>query len=455
MAEIVDIPVADLLLDHGNPRLADERQSQHDTALGLAEQQQGRLVRLAQDIVEHGIDPLTLTAVVATGDRRKRYKVIEGNRRVLALKALETPSLVLPKLKAADGRKLATLASKFAADPIEEITCVLFKSEEAARHWIVLRHTGQNDGMGLVDWGSDEQDRFNARHGEGSRRTPAGQVIEFVEKHGSLSAEARASNQKIITTLQRLLTSPDAREAIGVNIQRGEVVALYPLEEIARSLTRVVEDMKTKKITVPDLYKAEDRVAYAKNLPRASKPKKGSILAEPVLIGDLTANRKRPRKANAATKPAAKKQAQPRTTVVPQSSKLNVTPPRINSVYYELTRLTAEDSPNACSVLLRVFIELSVDHYILDKHLMSEKDMRSKPLAKRLKLVTSDLEHNGAIPAKLRVAIDQIADGGTSVLAPSITVFNQYVHNQYVFPKARDLYIAWDEMTPFLEQLWP
>jgi hypothetical protein len=422
--------------------------------LGIAEQQQNRLVRLAQDIVENGLDPTALPAVVATGDRRKRYKVIEGNRRVLALKALETPSLVLPALTKVDGRKLAALSSKFADNPFEEITCALFKTEQEAQHWIVLRHTGQNEGRGLVDWGSDEKDRFTARHGSGAGRSPAGQVIEFVEKHGSLSAEAQASPQKIITTLQRLLTSPEARRALGIEVQRGEVTALYPTEEVARSLTKVVEDMKTGKVTVPDLYRAEDRQAYAEALPRAVRPKKSLLLGAPVLLADLTANVKTPRK---ATPPAARKgkKAPTRTTVIPQASRLNVTPPRINSVYVELTQLSAEEYPNACSVLLRVFIELSVDHYIEDDSLMSESDMRNKPLAKRLKVVSEDLASKSHISAKLKVAVNQIADGGSSVLAPSLTVFNQYVHNQFVYPKARDLYVAWDELAPFLDKLWP
>jgi hypothetical protein len=105
-------------------------------------------------------------------------------------------------------------------------------------------------------------------------------------------------------------------------------------------------------------------------------------------------------------------------------------------------------------VLLRVFLELTVDHHIEENRLMTDKAARDKPLAFRLKKVTAHLQESGRIPSKLKKAIDQIADGPT-VLAPGVSTFNQYVHNSYLFPKARDLYLAWDELAPLMEALWP
>lgn len=89
MPEYVSVPVSSLLLDSRNPRLPDEGASQQATAVALVEQHGATaLLKLADDIVEFGLDPLSLTAVVPTGDTRKRYTVLEGNRRLLAIKAL-------------------------------------------------------------------------------------------------------------------------------------------------------------------------------------------------------------------------------------------------------------------------------------------------------------------------------------------------------------------------------
>jgi hypothetical protein len=96
---------------------------------------------------------------------------------------------------------------------------------------------------------------------------------------------------------------------------------------------------------------------------------------------------------------------------------------------------------------------LSIDHSIDQLKLMSSNEMRNSPLAKRMKVIAANLETQGVIPQKLRIAVDKIADG-RSILAPTLPTFNQYVHNEYVFPRASDLYSTWDEIAPFMETLW-
>jgi hypothetical protein len=129
-------------------------------------------------------------------------------------------------------------------------------------------------------------------------------------------------------------------------------------------------------------------------------------------------------------------------------------PGRLSS-YVELSALNAERYPNACSVLLRVFIELSVDHYIEDRKLLSDAQMRSAPLAKRLKEVVKNLKSRNKISAQLATAMHSYADGKMTIVAATVPTFNQYVHNQYVYPKAVDLYTTWDELAPLLEKFWP
>lgn len=275
-----------------------------------------------------------------------------------------------------------------------------------------------------------------------------------MEKHGSLSQEAAASRQGIITTVERMLETPDARQSLGVDVQNRRVVALYPLEDVTKSLTHFIEDLKLKRVRVPDLYTADDRKRYVENLPSSVRPKKSKRLPAPVPLDDLAAGvvsaspQPPPARRRRRTKP-------PRTTVIPKSANLDVTPPRINRIYNELLSLNAELYPNACSVLMRVFIELSVDHFIEDKKLMTDQELRKTVLAKKLKRVVTELEGSGKIPAKLARAIEGIDDGQRHILAASIFNFHQYVHNEYVYPRAADLYTTWDEIAPFVEEVWP
>lgn len=70
----------------------------------------------------------------------------------MALKALETPSIISGALSAGDQKVLAALSVRYHQDPIDPIDCVLFRDAAEAQHWVQLRHTGANEGVGLVEW---------------------------------------------------------------------------------------------------------------------------------------------------------------------------------------------------------------------------------------------------------------------------------------------------------------
>jgi hypothetical protein len=133
---------------------------------------------------------------------------------------------------------------------------------------------------------------------------------------------------------------------------------------------------------------------------------------------------------------------------------VNPTSPRINAIANELRSLSVEQYPNACAVLLRVFVELSVDHELAQSNLMTDEQRRNQRLAAKLKKVADHLHQKGRIEDALRKMVVKVADS-QGVLAATTTTFNQYVHNRYVYPKATELRTAWDELQPFMEKLWP
>lgn len=441
------IPLADLLLDRSNARLGQEQPDQQSTALALAEQQGRRLIKLAEDIMDHGMDPAQLPVVLATNDKKRRYTVLEGNRRVLALKALETPSRIQAALSEADFRKLSTLAGRFADDPVDEVFCVLYDADEAdaAYEFVLNRHGGARDGAGLVEWDADEKDRFLARHGGRGIRNYSGQVIDFLSAIDGSSA----SKTKIATNVQRLMKSPAVREKLGLDVVGGELVSYYPKDEVAKALRKIADDLRSARVRVPDIYHDQDRLDYLSTFKKSELPS-GAKLKEPVRLIDLPSGTATPVKAKPKPKTRAKP---PRTTIAASDAKLNPGPPRINAIYNELVGLSADSNPNAGAVLLRVFVELTVDDYLETNTLMSETERRNLPLAKRLKKVNDDLQKKGHVSAQLHAAIEKVANSQHG-LAAGMTTFNQYVHNQYAYPKPSELRTMWDELQPFLEAVW-
>lgn len=83
------IPLGQLLLDVENPRHG-HVQSQRDAIQALIEDQKERLVKLAQDLGANGASPIDAMIVLKRGTN---YVVLEGNRRLAAVRLINNPDL--------------------------------------------------------------------------------------------------------------------------------------------------------------------------------------------------------------------------------------------------------------------------------------------------------------------------------------------------------------------------
>lgn len=446
-----EIRVDELLLDPENVRLGGaELANQQETMLSITERDPSHMVALADSIVEQGgLDPLTMPGVVALPGSRKKYLVVEGNRRVTALKALENPSLILPALKTPQVRKLRRLATKY--EPIETIRCVLFDSIEAASYWVTLRHTGQNKGAGLVEWGAPEQDNWRERMGI---RTHFKQMMDFVEKYGSGEAKEKSAIP-IKTNLERLVGT--IQDNIGLERRNRVTYTTYPPEELAKPLSYVVAKLKSGEINVDDIRNKEDRERFLRNMPPTALPDPSTKYLAPVPIDDFTFDRAEiPTEPPKKSKKKRKKKRTRRSSLIPADCNLNIERPRVNHIYVELSTMSHHEFTEATSVLLRVFLELSMDHYIDVHNLIPDAGglRRNTVLAKKLKVVAEELHRKGSISQKLKEAIEGVADESRYLLA-SVATFHQYIHNMHVNPVASELEDVWDvTLQPFLEKVF-
>lgn len=439
MAEQRSVKPADLLLDAENPRLGRPNEGQREALRAMAKIQGRKLVALARDIVESGgLNPAELLIVMPFEDDEHRHVVLEGNRRVVAVKCLENPEAVNGAVDTAVLNDLRKLSKQYLDAPIEGVECCVVKNRDEARHWIEVRHTGENEGAGVVKWGSDEVSRFRART---DAPEPHFQALNWLEERGDLSPEVRKEVKA--SSFKRIIDDADAREKLGVEVVGGKLKLLADEKAVAKALLHVAKD--SAKIKVRDIYSKSDRAKYLDALPKNVKVTLTREPGDGVPL-DSAESATKPRK---PSKPAPKPK-KPRDKLIPKDCTLNVTDARIRQIEHELRILSLEDHTNAVSVLVRVFLELSVDDYVVAKKL---KETPDSTLSKKLLAVAEDLIQRQKLTKHQATPVRRACEKD-SFLAASINLMHKYVHCQQIFPTPSDLRANWDSLQPFVTAIW-
>ena len=439
MSEMLPVAPADLRIDELNPRISSPNAGQVKALHALARHLGTKLRVLAADIVQYGVDPSTLPIVMSLTGVAGKYVVLEGNRRLAALKVLENPDTISGAVEPGVLRQIRKLSKDYHANPIETLNCILVESREAARHWIELRHAGELLGAGISRWSSDEIDRFRSRSGV---TQPHSQVLDFLQRHGDLSDELRGKVPT--TTLKRLIEAPSVRSKLGIELHKKVIYLLAPEASVAKALMHVITDLASGNTKVGSVYTKGQRETYAANIPK-------DVAVTPVIkSGQGVAA------SNAGTgakpKPAsATRTPKKRDRLIPRDCVLGIPSGRLRDIETELSRkLSLENHANAISVLFRVFLELSVDIYN-GKNLPAVRE--ESTLRVKTEAAVTDLVARKKLAKKQAHPVLAACQKDT-FLAASVVMMNQYVHNPFVFPAPDDLRAHWDSFQPFVTALW-
>jgi hypothetical protein len=412
--------------------------------------QKTKLVRLAESIVERGLNPLKRFMVMQVSEKPKRYIALEGNRRVTALKLLANPA-AMTGLEMPDGmqRSLEKLAAVFERSKVEPIDAYEVKSREEGRFWIELEHNGEDEGRGVVAWKPVVAARFR-------KKEPAIQALDAVLEHGGFDeADAeRIRTSFSLTTLRRLLESKEVRAAIGVTVDKGQLQTDLPGSELIKPLRKMVLDIADKKVDSRRFNKTERMLEYVKGFDKASQPDMTRKVATRPIEG---IGKSEFAKAKVRPEPIARSKAPERRNVVPKQCRLNVTDNRILEIYGELQTLKLDSHRNAIAVLMRVFLELSVDHF-LEAHGVSLKTPKPGG-GERFKELDKKLAEVVAIMVSTGVNKDHLAQVTRSLSVKNspmrIDLLHAYVHDRFATPSQGELTAAWNNAQPLFQKIWP
>jgi hypothetical protein len=403
---------------------------------------------LAEDIKDNGLNPAE-RLIVTPGDDPLRFIVLDGNRRLTSLRILAEPSIASAVLKTPTMKKLQRWSADYIKDPLQEIDCIIFDTREEANLWIERRHQGESSGAGVVAWGPIEQRRFEAR-ATGQKR-PDLQAFDLVAEKGKLDEATREKLHDFpITNLERLIEDEAVRKRIGLELdENGQLLSKLPLEEVLKPLARMVRDIANKTIKVDSIYTAQQRGEYLDRFKRSELPNLGvaGSASKPIVSG--------PPAAAPASAPGARGRAgrsRLRVSVVHPQCRLSIKSARIDKVFRELRDLRVDSFANTVAIMLRVFLEFTVDHYFEEQSL-PQLPKGKDTLAAKLSVVAGDLTSRGVM-TKGQVKGIEYAAREKRVVGANITTFNAFVHNKDFAPMAVDLRAYWDNLQLFFETVW-
>jgi hypothetical protein len=235
MAYLPAVPVERIFLHLSNPRF-EEVETEDEAIERLCSEEDVRA--LAADIVSlNSINPLELLALVPVPKSKNKsskvagYIVVEGNRRICALKLLNDPERAPSKYKKA----FKELAKKW-TDPFDTVAGETFEKYEDAKVWIQRNHSGFAGGVGRKVWSPEQQRRFTG----GARNKIAQDMLDYAEEHGFLTAEER---KRKLTTVDRFVRNKIFQEAIGYVIQGDEIKITRPRADYDKQLKRFIRDI--------------------------------------------------------------------------------------------------------------------------------------------------------------------------------------------------------------------
>ncbi|HTQ67858.1 MAG TPA: ParB/Srx family N-terminal domain-containing protein [Solirubrobacteraceae bacterium] len=419
------IPVGQLLLDTENPRHEPVR-SQREAIQSLIAAERQKLVVLANDILENGISPIDLLLVIPEG--KDRYKVVEGNRRLAAIRMIGNPDL-------AEGTPIAAQMKRVAArgDAPDTVECAIVTSRDDATHWMELRHGGEAGGAAVVRWNTLAANRFS--HRPGSQAAKAITFLETVEegypKNEVIKSLVTEVAAKRLTTLGRLVADPSFRDRVGMTDTNGRLTFDFPAEALEEFFEHVLGDLAGD-VGVSQLKSKQQRTKYLRKTP---KPEPAARLPEPQ---PLTAKR-----SAKPTKPKPKPRPTRPSKPFKELSLANLAT-KTQAVLDELRKLDVDKCPNTVAILMRVILEFTVEGFAEAKKLPAAKDLKG-----RVRQCLQKIDPSNKAPDYQSVRTG-LADGH-SIYA--VRTLHGFVHNAYFSADGNTVRNIASNLEPFLQAL--
>lgn len=449
--ESKNIKITNLFLDVENYRF-EKQNSQLEAIVKMIYTVKEKLFNLAEDILNVGMNP-TDKPLVIKGAEDNQYIVLEGNRRLTSLKLLCNPDLI-PDDFASLRKKFIKLRAERQKNIPSYIDCEVCADRMEADIWIKRKHAQGLNGIGVEQWNSQQRQRFDERTiGKASDVIQVLKLLnnsEYVDQHIKIQLpDLKSSN------LQRLLADPYVRTSLGILKKEGRLYSVIDKTTMILGLIDIVKRLMDPDFVVSEIYNKTQRKTFIDNLFAQQGTPQSRGIQENAWIFLEKAN-----DVNIENKPKSTQEVveskNVRTTIVPKKFKLPITNKRIASVFEELSKLSLKTYTNTIAVMVRIFLELSVDYYLELYGLIKDGKLTAcssgMDLNAKINTVINHMYNTQKMTKDLSKGIRTEIKDSSSTL--SVESLNAYVHNFRFSPKPQNLVISWDNIQPFFEILW-
>lgn len=381
MVSMPDIIKVDLLdFDARNARLTlNEAPSQDELIQEIARVEWKSCIELLKHIVKYGqLSPLENILLLSHGNR---YIVLEGNRRLFALRLLNQHK---PTLQLLSERKQTQVESIVKGhNPITEVRAVIFEHRVDAAPWITLKHASGQGGAAMKPWRAFEKDRDEYNRNPDNCPKTLAFIYTAINLRGSHKAFADVIDRVLengYTNLERIITSSFFEEMTGITISGTMLRSPYGEKYVHNIVMSICEALANKEANSRDLNKTtglekfiqsivekhessktpNEKVELDAKIPQAVDKQSNETPQAPSPAGTQTA----------LIEPATKKQ-QTRTKQNKQKALAGFTPSnlgdKLNQMVREAQKLTIHNYPEILFATYRILLDLSCDYYVKEK----------------------------------------------------------------------------------------
>ncbi|TCU42694.1 hypothetical protein EDF52_12411 [Curtobacterium sp. PhB42] len=484
---IVEVPLKDVSLDVDNVRIPVRGAlTQRDLLVHMYDNED--LPDLMQSILQNGYIDNEIPVVV---EHQGGFVVLEGNRRVSALKLLADPEL-LPNVAA----KVERLLSRFGSDeePLSRIRVMLAPSWDAAQPLLARLHTRATKKR----WIREQQAEFFHAQWASGRSLEALQeqypseargIVRFI-KMGEMRRAVIAlplqgalrdyvhGQQLPMSSLEYAYNNPRIQKALGLEFGRdGKLLNKRLTAGQQQALALIVDRFRNKTLNTrsPELMsKYDDNAAFAAQLgdivsgTRASRTEPqippepdSSFGADRIAAPDPgdSAPAEPPTVPASSDKPGSSPETTPRgpnrseTRIRLAMEPIDWSPevPGLHRRLMELRMLNVVEFPHAGMLLVRSVLECTIKHF-----LRTVPNAAQQRGGDTLGPALSALQTHFASDRRMTALLSRVNKTGQmsqDQFVGSLGGFNAATHEPGIVVFGPDVHRAWDTVKPILQQL--